>query len=245
MTEDLSYSFKGAEGSITFEFNIQVNRAGDLTLPRTTFAYFNPIKEKYIESATEPMILKIQQNPNFQNTSNGEQPLTSTLDFWGPMRNEIDVSDEKGLDFGSSLYWGLLGSPLFIAFLFGLWLRRKDMAPIQPEAPTRRSREEIITQFEDSSRTYSERNANFFSAIQGIVEKEINQSLKLSNMAPSTRELIVHQLIKHGATDAQISRYTSFMSTCENAQYGMGIEAIDAENLLNEARQFVLELHNA
>ena len=119
------------------------------------------------------------------------------------------------------------------------------MAPIQPEAPTRRSREEIITQFEDSSRTYSERNANFFSAIQGIVEKEINQSLKLSNMAPSTRELIVHQLIKHGATDAQISRYTSFMSTCENAQYGMGIEAIDAENLLNEARQFVLELHNA
>ena len=245
MTEDLSYSFKGAEGSITFEFNIQVNRSGDLTLPQTTFAYFDPIKEKYIESSTEPMILKIQQNPNFQNRSNGEQPLASTLDLWGPMRDEIDAADEKGLGFGSPLYWGLLGSPLFIALLFGLWLRTKDMAPVEPEAPTRLSREEIYVQFEALSRTYSERNANFFSAVQVTVEKEINQFLQLSNTAASTREMIVHQLIKHGATDTQISRYTLLMSTCENAQYGMGIEAIDAEHLLTEARQFVLELHNA
>lgn len=245
MTEDLSYSFKGAEGSITFEFNIQVNRAGDLSLPQTTFAYFDPIKEKYIESSTEPMILKIQQNPNFQNTSNGEQPLASTLDLWGPMRDEIGASDGKELGFGSPLYWGLLGSPLFVAFLFGLWLRRKDMAPIQPDIPTRLSREEINAKFDQLSITYSERNAHYFSAIQGIVEMEINTCLNLSNTVPSTREMIVHQLIKHGASDTQISRYTSLMSTCENAQYGMGIEAIDAENLLTEARQFVLELHNA
>jgi hypothetical protein len=124
-------------------------------------------------------------------------------------------------------------------------VRRKDLVPIVSEAPTQLSREEINAQFEDLSRTYSERNANFFSAIQGTVEKEINQCLQLSNTAPSTREMIVHQLIKHGATDTQISRYTSLMSTCENAQYGMGIEAINTENLLTEARQFVLELHNA
>jgi hypothetical protein len=57
--------------------------------------------------------------------------------------------------------------------------------------------------------------------------------------------MIVHQLIKHGASDTQITRYTSLISTCENAQYGMGTAAIDAENLLTEARLFVLELHNA
>jgi hypothetical protein len=244
MTEDLSYSIKGAEGSITFEFNIQVNRAGDLSLPQTTFAYFDPTKEKYIESSTEPMILKIQQNPNFQNTSNGEQPLASTLDLWGPMRDEIDVSNEKGVGFGSPLYWGIIGSPLFIAFLFGLWLRRKDLAPIQPEPPTRLSREEINAQFEQLSSVYSERNANFFSAIQGTVEQEINQRLDLNNTGPCTREMVVHQLIKHGASDVQIARYTTLISTCENAQYGMGINAIDAENLLIEARLFVLELHN-
>ena len=244
MTEYLSYSIKGAEGSITFEFNIQVNRAGDFSLPQTTFAYFDPIKEKYIESSTEPMILKIQQNPNFQNISNGEQPLASTLDLWGPMRDEIDVSNEKGVDFGSPLYWGLIGSPLFIAFLFGLWLRRKDLSPIQPEPPTRLSREEINAQFEQLSSVYSERNANFFSAIQNTVEQEINQRLDLNNTGPYTREMVVHQLIKHGASDVQIARYTTLISTCENAQYGMGINAIDAENLLIEARLFVLELHN-
>ncbi len=243
MTEDLSYSFKGAEGSVTFEFNIQVNRAGDLTLPQTTFTYFDPFKEKYIESSTGPMLLKIQQDLNFQNTTNGEQSLSSTLDLWSPMREEMDVPADNTLNFGSPLYWGLLGSPLLVAFLFGLWLRRKDMAPIQPYAPTRLSREEINAQFEQLSKTFPERNANYFSAIQGIVEMEISQCLTLSNIAPSTREIIVHQLIKKGATDTQISRYVSLMSTCENAQYGMGIEAIDAENLLSEARLFVLELH--
>jgi uncharacterized protein (UPF0332 family) len=95
------------------------------------------------------------------------------------------------------------------------------------------------------SKTYPERNANFFSAIQSTVEKETYQCLKLSNTASCTREMIVHQLIKHGASDTQISRYTRLISSCENAQYGMGIDAIDAEKLLTEARQFVLELHNA
>jgi hypothetical protein len=125
-----------------------------------------------------------------------------------------------------------------------LWLRRKDLAPIQPEPPTRLSREEINAQFEQLSSVYSERNANFFSAIQGTVEQEINQRLDLNNTGPCTREMVVHQLIKHGASDVQIARYTTLISTCENAQYGMGINAIDAENLLIEARLFVLELHN-
>ncbi len=245
MTEDLSYSFKGAEGSITFEFNIQVNRAGDLTLPQTRFAYFDPFKEKYIESSTEPTILRIQQNPNFQNSTNAEQSLSSTLDLWSPMREEMDVPAENGLNFGSPLYWGLLGSPLFIALLLGLWLRRKDLAPIQSDVPSQLSRDEINAQFEQLSRTYPERNANFFSAIQTTIEEEINHCLLISNTASSTKEFIVHQLIKHGSSDAQISRYASLVSTCENVQYGMGLEAIDAENTLMEARIFVLELHKA
>jgi hypothetical protein len=191
------------------------------------------------------MILRIQQNPNFQNSTNGEQSLSSTLDLWSPMREEIDVPAENGLNFGSPLYWGLLGSPLFIAFLFGLWLRRKDVTPIQSDVPSQRTRDEIIAQFEQLSKTFPERNANYFSAIQGIVEMEISQCMTLSNVTPSTREIIVHQLIKHGSSDAQISRYAFLMSTCENVQYGMGLEAIDAENTLLEARIFVLELHKA
>jgi hypothetical protein len=191
------------------------------------------------------MILRIQQNPNFQNSTNGEQSLSSTLDLWSPMREEIDVPAENGLNFGSPLYWGLLSSPLFIALLLGLWLRRKDLAPIQSDVPSQLSRDEINAHFEQLSRTYPERNANFFTAIQTTIEEEINHCLHISNTASSTREFVVHQLIKHGSSDAQISRYAFLMSTCENVQYGMGLEAIDAENTLLEARIFVLELHKA
>jgi hypothetical protein len=52
-------------------------------------------------------------------------------------------------------------------------------------------------------------------------------------------------LIKNGATDTQISRYTSVLSSCENAQYGMGFAPIDSEQVLMDARMFILELHNA
>jgi hypothetical protein len=245
MTEDLTYSFKGAEGSITFEFNIQVNRSGDLTLPKTAFAYFDPKKEKYIETATEPMLLKIQANPNFSALPNAENPMSSTLDTWSPMREEFKGHSSNALDFGSPLYWGLLGSPLFLGLIFGLWMRRKQENEQVPAVYEHPSRDEIIAEFEILARSHPERNNAFYAAIQYTLETHICACLRLHAIENPSNEYIVHQLIKHGATDTQISRYTALLSSCENAQYGMGFAAIDAEQVLIDARIFILELHNA
>ncbi|MEN9401007.1 MAG: hypothetical protein RL632_2110 [Bacteroidota bacterium] len=245
MTEDLTYSFKGAEGSITFEFNIQVNRSGDLTFPKTAFAYFDPKKEKYIETATEPMLLKIQANPNFSALPNAENPMSSTLDTWSPMREEFKGHSSNALDFGSPLYWGLLGSPLFLGLIFGLWMRRKQENEQVPAVYEHPSRDEIIAEFEILARSHPERNNAFYAAIQYTLETHICACLRLHAIENPSNEYIVHQLIKHGATDTQISRYTSLLSSCENAQYGMGFAAIDAEQVLMDARIFILELHNA
>jgi hypothetical protein len=245
MNENLSYSFKGAEGSITFEFNIQASRSGDLTLPKTAFAYFDPKKEKYIETATEPMLLKIQANPNFSALPNAENPIASTLDTWSPMREEIKNSSNNILDFGSPLYWGLLGSPLILGLLFGLWLRNKQENEQVSAVYVQPSRDEILAEFEVLTRTYPERNNAFYAAIRDTLELHICECLHLQAVENITSELIVHQLIKHGATDTQIARYTSVRSACENAQYGLGFAAIDSEQVLMDARIFILELHNA
>ena len=245
MSEDLTYSFKGAEGSITFEFNIQASRSGDLTLPKTVFSYFDPKKEKYIETATEPMLLKIQANPNFSTLPNAENPISSTLDTWSPMREVIKNSSNNVLDFGSPLHWGLIGSPLLLGLIFGLWLRKKQENNTVSEVYEKPSRDEILAEFEILARTHSERNNTFYAAIQHTVESHICDSLHLKTVENHTREFIVHKLIKHGASDAQISRYSSVLSSCENAQYGLGFATIDSEKVLMDARIFILELHNA
>jgi hypothetical protein len=245
MNEDLSYSFKGAEGSITFEFNIQVSRSGDLTLPETAFAFFDPKKEKYIETSTEPMLLKIQANPNFNNLPNAEDPMSSTLDTWSSMREELKNPSDDAIDFGSPLYWSLLGSPLFLGLIFGLWLRKKQENELVPAVFERPSRNEITAEFELLTRAHPERNNAFYSAVQDTLEKHVYACLRIEAVANPTSEFIVHQLIKNGATDTQISRYTSVLSSCENAQYGMGFAPIDSEQVLMDARMFILELHNA
>jgi hypothetical protein len=107
------------------------------------------------------------------------------------------------------------------------------------------SRDEIIAEFEILARSHPERNNAFYAAIQYTLETHICACLRLHAIENPSNEYIVHQLIKHGATDTQISRYTALLSSCENAQYGMGFAAIDAEQVLIDARIFILELHNA
>ena len=244
MKEDLSYSFKGAEGSVTFEFNIQASRSGVLTLPKTTFAYFDPRKEKYIETATEPMLLKIQANPNFSPLPNDENPMSSTLDTWSPMREEFKNTSDNSLDFGSALYWGIFGSPLVLGLLFGLWLRKKPEDHQVSMVYERPSRNEIDAEFNLLSSSHHDRDSAFYAAIRDTMEKHICRCLHFQNVANSTNEFIVHQLIKHGATDTQISRYSSVQSACENAQYGMGFANVDSEQVLLDARIFIFELYN-
>jgi hypothetical protein len=108
----------------------------------------------------------------------------------------------------------------------------------------RPSRDEILAKFEVLARTHPERNNAFYAAIRDTLESQICECLRLQAAENHTNEFIVHQLIKHGATDTQIARYTSVLSSCENAQYGMGFAAIDAEQVLMDARIFILELHN-
>ena len=64
--EDITFGSRGAEGKITYEYNIQVTNYGDLVFPATSLSYFDPNKEQYVQINTESTPLNVQKNSGFK-----------------------------------------------------------------------------------------------------------------------------------------------------------------------------------
>ena len=61
VNEDISFGNRGADGKISFEYNIQVTKFGAIEFPATTLSYFDPVKEQYVQINTGATTLNVQK----------------------------------------------------------------------------------------------------------------------------------------------------------------------------------------
>ncbi len=127
VTEEFQFGPKGSEGKITYAFNIKVSKSGHLTLPGTTFSYFDPIKEKYITITSGSHALTIEKNSNYQpsidsDDTNSESPQ-ETITFH--LRSEQKNFAKTHL-IASPLYWGGFFSPILIILFYGFFVKKQD-----------------------------------------------------------------------------------------------------------------------
>ena len=133
--EDFVYGSRGAEGKISYEYNIQVTKHGELTFPETTMAYFDPTKEKYIQISSEKNSFTISKNEKFSGIlndstllSNKEKNLVSS-----PMPLD-ENSQSKSTDFlQSPAFWIGVSSPILLLFFLGLFWKKKAKNKVSTE----------------------------------------------------------------------------------------------------------------
>ena len=242
--EDFVYGSRGAEGKISYEYNIQLTRSGNLTLPETTIAYFDPAKEKYIELTTEKNNFKVEKNNKFKALFDDSTSYihTEITENTFPFRRNSSKGEKNTLIFASEGFWIGVASPLFLAFLLGLfWKKKKEQAEVsEQKIAARKSQLEIKHLFTEAENALNEED---FSNYYGFIEKGIQRSMALFLRQDDTLILskaeILQSLEEREVSSPTINALRALFSTCEQARYGMGLSAEERDNLVVSAKQII------
>lgn len=242
--EDFVFGSRGAEGKISYEYNIQVTKFGKLILPKTTISYFDPVKEKYVQEGTSTDKLMIEKNSKFKTTIEDPTNLVQndTSESLFPMRRDEGAIKTDNLIYSSKGFWIAIGSPLFIAFLLGLWLKKKEdeSAIGEQKIAAKKSHIEIQHLFIEADTALKNGDlANYY----GLIEKGVLRSLALYLRHDDTivlgKKEIFEELKERNIEPANIEALRSIFSTCEHARYGMGLSIEERDNLIISAKQII------
>lgn len=242
--EDFVYGSKGAEGKITYEYNIQLNRFGKLTIPETTVSFFDLTKEKYVQIVSGNDQISVIKNDKFKNSEVDSSLIieNQAKDELFPMRRDDNNKNLTDLLIKSPVFWLGLSSPLLIGFVLGLFRRRKEQNSLigEQKQAKRKTQLEIEYLFTEAENALKDGN---ISAYCGLIEKGIQRSmalfLKNDDAIVMSKSEIFSLLEQRNIDKSKLVALKTLFSICENARYGMGMDGENQDNLVNEAKQII------
>ncbi len=239
--EDFSFGPKGAEGSVVFEFNVQVTKHGNLEFPPVELSYFDPEKEKYVKLNGAAYSLAVKKDPAFKSlieVQKEDTVLVNTSEKIELRSNEGPVEDLSV--FGSIGHWVGVGSPLILAFVFGLIVRRKQKQEplLQSRKAQKEHFEQIMSLIKEAKVAYQNGNdLIYFGKIEKSLLMAASFNAELSDDNVVTKSQALKNLEERSFDPVLISKFKLIVDKCEYARFGMGVE--DKIDLTDNAKELV------
>ena len=223
--EEFTFGVKGAEGKVSFSYNIQVTRDGQITLPALSLSYFDPIKEKYILLKTSEVVLNVEKNKDFKVLPENEIKEGTYVADNNNLKYRTNSGNRAPDSFyGSTAYWIGISSPLFLALLLGFTIRRKEK--LQPQLIQRKQREEItkdIFALLNSAKYFAANGESipYYANLEKALNKSISWFLYNEIRVLSKKETL-QKLSEQSTDQKQLDTITQILNQCEHARFGMG-----------------------
>ena len=240
--EDFVFGSKGAEGKIVYEYNIQVTKFGQQTLPETRISYFDPNKEKYCTVSTKSDLLVIEKNSKFKPGTDdiASLPQNQLQEEVFPLRRDSGNLSNQTLNFNQKSFWIGVSSPLVLALIFGLWMRKKEENTTTGSQKVAKQNAQIAVQnlFSEAEKALSQRDyTNYYSCIEKGVQRSLSLFLNGDETVILSSSEIFRHLKERDTDPNNITALSNLLSTCEQARYGLGINEEDRDTLIVSAKQ--------
>lgn len=233
INEQYSFGTKGASGYIEFTYNIQVNNAGEHSIPPMSVSYFNPQKGKYITVQSDTNYITVLANPKYNHTAKTNQKNDDSIHIYPePMKEKREASTETS--FNTALYWSSISTPLLFSLLFIAFRRssNKNKCPEQieiKETIIRTNKRENELKKASQCSNYSA----YYKLSEEIIIEYIIQTSGISSM--NSRDVIVNSI-----EDKELSkRISDLLKTMDLCKYGLGDTNIDFEQVKSETENII------
>lgn len=248
--EDFVYGSRGAEGKISYEYNIQITRYGKLTLPETVISYFDPTKEKYIQVASGMDVLNVEKNEQFKATLSDTSTIASTPTevTVSPLRRDEGNKLTPNILYNSPIFWLGVSSPMLLAFILGLWWKKKEEKSIVGEQKQVRHKTQMEIQLLFIEAEHALKQGDF-NNYYNFIEKGIQRSMALYLKHDDTLVLSkaeIFSMLKEQKIDTyKIQALQEVYTACEYARYGMGQSSEDHEKVVVSAKEVIQSIVRA
>lgn len=240
--EDFTYGTRGAEGKITYEYNVQVTKYGNLTLPETVIAYFDPTKEKYIQTSSGNDLIFVTQNKHYTALVKDTATIQNSLSEIeiSPLRRDNGNKLPEKLYYNSGAFWVGVSSPLFLAFIFGFWLKKKEEQIILGEQKQVKQKSILGIQylFKEAENALNQGDwKNYYYLIEKGLQRSMALFLKNDESIILGKSEIFNLLKERNVENSKIEALKNTFNACEQARYGLDQSDEDREKLIVSAKE--------
>lgn len=253
--EDIEFTESGAEGMITYRFNIQVLEGHDLVFTAPSISYFDPEKERYITIRGESFKVNVIPDKNFNPivlTSPDSETHTNTVDL--KTQHTTAKKTKKESSSNSKLWIGIVAPTSLLGILFVLLAakRRKKKETEEAGAVSQLSERpkgpvflneteevapvEAIDYWKDAER-HMEDPSVFAILLPKAIIQRIEQCEKCNFQS---REKAFDRLVD---TNPEIAKgLREIIEMCDQYRYGFGAEHLETKVILANAENLLSQL---
>ncbi len=243
--ENFSYTSQGAEGSISYEYNIQVSKYGELSLPASSISYFDVKEEKYVTVKTDESTLTVKKNKDFvvEEIEDTNDAAEEKVDELASLRKSKIYENDHEL-FGSPLFWSGVSVPFLTALLFLIFVKRREKSEeeIAVRHQLRQKEHELSNELAQLKiKLASGDHTGVYSGIEHILRTAIEKNMGLVGEQSVSRQEMFAYLDEHGKS-ALTTRIRELMNQCDQQRYGFGGDNASSENAVNELHAILEQL---
>ena len=226
VTENIAYTSRGAQGTILYEYNIQVTRHGNITLPGTSIAYFDLSTEKYVQVSTSDELMIIEKDANYivaensENKQNTEEISTQQVS----LRTQQNPASTSTI-YGTIGFWSGVGLPMFGGLFFLLLKRKNEHDSEEIEAKQNVKRKVIESQRELTLcktllNSTEASNDAFFSSVEIALKRAFEGKMNLQEDRILNKNEI-YQFLRSENETRLLEEVQQIFTSCENSRFGL------------------------
>ncbi|MGV3613531.1 MAG: BatD family protein [Fluviicola sp.] len=264
--EDIEFTESGAEGMITYRFNIQVLEGRDLAFTAPSISYFDPEKERYISIKGNPFNVNVIPDKSFNPVVLTDPEAGSNTDVVDTQTQKNSSSETKTENRSNSALWVGIVAPtslLGLLFVFLLFVKRKkkeedkvESASVSDEFPKKsvflneikadqtsplastigQTPSAVINYWKDA-----ERHVEDPSVFAILMPKAIIQRIEQCERCNfQSREKAFDRLLE---TNPEVAKgLREIIEMCDQYRYGFGAERLETKAILANAENLFSQL---
>lgn len=242
--DDVQFTEDGVTGTVTFLYNIQLSKAGEMAFLGPSISYFDPNKEQYVTIRTEAFTLHVAPDKSYQPLASSDPVKTSGhSDKVAKNASAKETASQNKSSVG--LLIGIVTpiSALGLLLLFLFLRKKRSQEPYSVHAERVEEHKNCVMNTFGSPETidfWSEATSsledkNKFSI---VLPKAIVQQLeKRYGCTFMSRDRAFDQL--HSVHSEVSDRLKEIINQCDHFRYGFGVEEIHTEDLLIETKDLL------
>ena len=240
--EDYIYTEKGAEGAMTFVYNLQAVKDGSASV-LATISYFDPNTEKYVSLENPQFELDIINVPgyDFNKADTTAQAVNPNQRKASPFKIRPELIEETNYSRSNST-WLLFGALPLLSLMFALIIRK-----IRANKGKSRSKAKIRSSLVNNEFAQAEElnqqglTKEAYAALQKALIKILSWSV-FKEEKTASRSALIDALKQSNIRPETIQALENLLEKCESIRFSMLEIESDFEKDLRSAREIEKEI---